>query len=1178
MMTSKNKVVLLLSCCVLFSFQAVATTFTVNTTLDAVDSAPGNGVCATALSGSPCSLRAAIMEANAYANTILNGEELPDIINLNDGVYRLTIPGTQENLSASGDLDITDHLTINGNASDRNAVVIDASGASDRVMHILSESKVINIELNYLSITGGRGTDTRAGGGGICIKCIVNNGNAFQPTGLGSTTPEINTTFDPGNEFSNSDTTRPNVILRHVEIYSNYDEISGSGIMNAGVLTIEDSVIRDNSSSFFIGRTGGQNGQFNNNSQFIGGGMGGAITNMGGKLTIRRSIIANNRSQIGGAIFSQTIIAQLRDEQVFIENSQITGNQAFMGGAIFNVSGNWNFTTRQLTDYGMIVSNSTIDNNQAEFAGGGIYNLGLAALQLSNVTLTNNQALDNGLPRLPNKGGGIYHSGRIIDIINTTITGNSADPSSSVGGVGTPTSTDATGGSEIYLDVTEANTDPQTNLPWRISLLNTIVGDASSTDACNGTTSFNNYIINIGGNVDDSGTCLLSTTSAKPNAKPNTNATTSGAILGTLTNNSGIPGNELPDVTFPPTLALLSGNAIGSGIDCNANDQRGFGRDVDACDPGAFQTAANTKGVSSNKNNLPIARNDRILKALYEEIIIPLPHLLANDNDPLQRGAATFNITSVQPLDQNAVSVYVGKGSQANNTSMIDFIYFTPVSGFIGETGFSYNVSVIDPTTNQTIHSETAIVMVEITEQNLPPTAYSQSFLVLPGETLISDLSGGLSTSTHSKLTYDPEQTELRYIIGTEPVMGDITISPDGSFSYIANADASGSDGFTYAVEDTGGLLSRPASVIIYFKTSNLIALTNPAVIVEAGRIANIDLQSDAIGDFSFSLQPDLSAEKGEILWLDEHSGELLYHAKEGLDNTDSFGFNVVNLQTKLDEGEARSLEGTANITILPTTSNSAPEASSMELSLDIERSIQILLVASDADDDVLFYKIKNEPEEGQIIEFNPATGSLIYTTDTNASASGNVSFDFTVTDGLVESQPATVSISFAERVNEAPIATDDTAITPNDMAISINVLSNDNDANRDNLQVSIDSSNSREGGTVSVNNKGIVRYTPPDNFIGEDLIDYHIDDGQGGTDTAALKVAVIAASEAAIQIDLPDTPDQTTEDSLDTNGSNDNNNVIVSNGTSASASLSWLLLLSLAVLLKFSRARVFSN
>jgi len=75
--------------------------FTVNSTLDAEDANPGNGVCATA--AGRCSLRAAVMEANALAGA--------DRALLARATYRLTIVGGGE---GAGDLDIDSDLEIVG--------------------------------------------------------------------------------------------------------------------------------------------------------------------------------------------------------------------------------------------------------------------------------------------------------------------------------------------------------------------------------------------------------------------------------------------------------------------------------------------------------------------------------------------------------------------------------------------------------------------------------------------------------------------------------------------------------------------------------------------------------------------------------------------------------------------------------------------------------------------------------------------------------------------------------------------------------------------------------------------------------------------------------------------------------------------------------------------------------
>src|SRR6266545_1905890 len=98
---------------------ARATPFLVNSTEDAVDAVPGDGICAT-LTG-VCTLRAAIMEANMLPGT--------DTITIPAGIYKLTIPGSNEDRSATGDLDVSDAILV-GAGSTR--TIIDAGGL-DRV-------------------------------------------------------------------------------------------------------------------------------------------------------------------------------------------------------------------------------------------------------------------------------------------------------------------------------------------------------------------------------------------------------------------------------------------------------------------------------------------------------------------------------------------------------------------------------------------------------------------------------------------------------------------------------------------------------------------------------------------------------------------------------------------------------------------------------------------------------------------------------------------------------------------------------------------------------------------------------------------------------------------------------------------------------------------------------------
>ena len=128
-----------------------AAIFSVNSTTDAVDAAPGNGICATATG--VCTLRAAIQEANALAGA--------DTINLIPGTYFLIVSGVEEDAAATGDLDISGELTINGATTGATTI---NGGGRDRVIDVLPSATV---ELSRLTIQSGNVSGSGAAGGAI---------------------------------------------------------------------------------------------------------------------------------------------------------------------------------------------------------------------------------------------------------------------------------------------------------------------------------------------------------------------------------------------------------------------------------------------------------------------------------------------------------------------------------------------------------------------------------------------------------------------------------------------------------------------------------------------------------------------------------------------------------------------------------------------------------------------------------------------------------------------------------------------------------------------------------------------------------------------------------------------------------------------------------------------------
>jgi len=136
-----------------------AAIFNVNLTVqDHIDDDPGDGVCDIAAGGF-CTLRAAIMEANALPG--------PDVIVLpGNSTIRLSIQGDGENGSATGDLDITDALAVGAFTEDtEDFPTIDAADIDDRAFHVLNSSGVVTF-VNFRVING---SSNFSNGGAVLI-------------------------------------------------------------------------------------------------------------------------------------------------------------------------------------------------------------------------------------------------------------------------------------------------------------------------------------------------------------------------------------------------------------------------------------------------------------------------------------------------------------------------------------------------------------------------------------------------------------------------------------------------------------------------------------------------------------------------------------------------------------------------------------------------------------------------------------------------------------------------------------------------------------------------------------------------------------------------------------------------------------------------------------------------
>jgi len=168
-----------------------AATFNVTTTADAPDVAPGNGICEATPGAGDCTLRAAIMEANAWPGA--------DTIEVPAGNYVLTFEPTTEHdtawIAGEGDLDILSNLTIAGAGAGVTFIGWTAPTAWRRVVQVANNA-VATIE----GVTIRNGKSFFGGGifveGNAAATCVpgshltlrashVTNNTASHGTGIG---------------------------------------------------------------------------------------------------------------------------------------------------------------------------------------------------------------------------------------------------------------------------------------------------------------------------------------------------------------------------------------------------------------------------------------------------------------------------------------------------------------------------------------------------------------------------------------------------------------------------------------------------------------------------------------------------------------------------------------------------------------------------------------------------------------------------------------------------------------------------------------------------------------------------------------------------------------------------------------------------------------------------------
>jgi CSLREA domain-containing protein len=353
----------------LLAAAAYGADFVVNSTADVVDLNEGDGVCFTA--DEECTLRAAIMEANALFGR--------DYIEVPAGTYVLSIAGHDDDAALTGDLDITEDLTIFGASMEH--TVVDANGI-DRVFHVIG---AIDVALEELAARNGNSGNDIAGGIWVdgatlaLTDCRINDN--WSPTHAGGIYVADGTLIGQGTAIQDN-------------VAAGGD--GGGVVALVSLLELSDCWISGNSAAL----TGG--------GLSIGSVLGATLTGC--------AIVGNSAMEAGGGLRAGGL-GTLSVHGTLVASNTTTGDG---GGMHLDGPGS--------------LANCTFSGNQAWGNGAGIYAgcvATSAGLELNNVTITGN-TVDNEVDDVD--GGGIFvvdaadcQSGEepvTVSVANTIIAGN----------------------------------------------------------------------------------------------------------------------------------------------------------------------------------------------------------------------------------------------------------------------------------------------------------------------------------------------------------------------------------------------------------------------------------------------------------------------------------------------------------------------------------------------------------------------------------------------------------------------------------------------------------------------------------------------------------------------------------------------------------------------------------
>jgi hypothetical protein len=394
-----------------------------------------------------------------------------------------------------------------------------------------------------------------------------------------------------------------------------------------------------------------------------------------------------------------------------------------------------------------------------------------------------------------------------------------------------------------------------------------------------------------------------------------------------------------------------------------------------------------------------------------------------------------------------------GKTNGTHGTVVIlpgNVVRFTPVAGFSGTDTFTYTV------TDASNLTATAIDTVTVT-----PTAVSDA----------------TSTPINTPVTIDVLSNDL----GSSLVVGTVGGTSHGTVTvvgvktrYTPDAGYSGRDAFTYSATDSSGQATSATVSILVLPVAPNDAATTPA---------NTPITVDVLANDSGTGLTITAVTQPAHGTVTITGGKVQYVPNAGYSGVDPFGYT-----SKDSSNTPATAIVTIDVTpIVVNNVSSGPAGRPITLNPSTNDTGTSLIVTG-----------MTTPANGTIV-LNP-DGTVTYTPDSGFSGTDRVTY--TTTDPSGQTGTATITLTIR------PTAHPDHGTTIAAEPISIRTLRND-----DGTALHVTSHTDPKHGRVTIDSKGVARYTPSEGFVGTDTFSYTATDASGQSATTLVTIVVTAGS-----------------------------------------------------------------